>query len=245
MKCVAEPLGERGGVPDHAATVDLAGLLDEHFPGPDQVRHPRALLLSSGERPAKIKRPHTLIESTYPRLVARNVAAGLQAYGSKKRVRKHRGFPLVAGAFGVKKSDTEQRVISDLPVNQLLDPALLPRPTFAYPPRLRVVKTLPGTWAKLWKRDLRHYFHQLAIGKRWQKYMAHPPVPDPRGRGPDVYPFHRATPMGFAPSAGWAQAASDTAFLKAGLPQERRVTFDKPCPTELPLTALAARRLSG
>ena len=235
-RCVAEPLGERGGVPDRAATVDLAGLLDEHFPGlAHQVRCPRSLLLSVDQRPARLKRPHTLVGPTYPSLVARNVAAGLQGYGSKKRVRKHRGVALVAGAFGVKKSDTEQRVISDLPVNQLLDPDALPRPTFAYPPRLRVVKTLPGTRVKLWKRDLRHYFHQLAIGKAWRKYMAHPPVPDPRGGGAKVFPFHHATPMGFAPSAGWAQAASDTAFLKAGLPQERRVTFDRPCPTELPL----------
>ena len=92
-----------------------------------------------------------------------------------------------------------------------------------------MVKTLPGTRVKLWKRDLRHYFPQLAVGKSWRKYMAHPPVPDPRGRASEVHPFHHATPMGFAPSAGWAQAASDTAFLKAGLPQDRRVTFDKPC----------------
>ena len=236
LKCVAEPLGERGGVPDHAATVDLAGLLDEHFPGlADQVRHPRSLLLSVDQRPARLKRPHALVGPTYPQLVARNVTAGLQGYGSKKRVRKHRGVPLVAGAFGVRKSDTEQRVISDLPVNQLLDPAALPRPTFAYPPRLRVVKTRPGTQVKLWKRDLRHYFHQLAAGKNWRKYMAHPPVPDPRGGAEKVYPFHHATPMGFAPSAGWAQAASDTAFLNAGLPQDRRVTFNEPCPSEMPL----------
>ena len=98
-----------------------------------------------------------------------------------------------------------------------------------------MVKTLPGTRVKLWKRDLRHYFHQLVIGKGWRKYMAHPPVPDPRGVASEVYPFHHATPMGFAPSAGWAQAASDTAFLKAKLPQDRRVTFEEPCPTEMPL----------
>eukprot|EP00959_Pyramimonas_sp_CCMP1952_P295463 6179717-Pyramimonas_sp.AAC.1 len=78
MRCVAEPLGERGGVPDHAAAVRLAGLLGEHFPGlADQVRHPRAVFLSSDDRPAKLRRPRTLIDSTYPRLVARDVAAGL------------------------------------------------------------------------------------------------------------------------------------------------------------------------
>jgi hypothetical protein len=32
------------------------------------------------------------------------------------------------------------------------------------------------------------------------------------------YPLHRAAPMGFAPSPGWAQAVTDSATLDADLP---------------------------
>eukprot|EP00959_Pyramimonas_sp_CCMP1952_P353191 7399707-Pyramimonas_sp.AAC.1 len=58
MKCVAGPLGERGGRLVTLPPVDLAGLLDEHPPGlADQARHPRALLCGAARRPAKVKRP--------------------------------------------------------------------------------------------------------------------------------------------------------------------------------------------
>ena len=53
---------------------------------------------------------------------------------------------MIGGAFGIPKSATEHRVISDIPVNDILDPAMLPRPRFAYTPRLRTLVTKPGTY---------------------------------------------------------------------------------------------------
>eukprot|EP00972_Heterocapsa_arctica_P010140 1488852-Heterocapsa_arctica.AAC.1 len=73
---------------------------------------------------------------------------------------------MVGGAFGIRKTDDEHRVISDLPVNDILDPARLPRPRFAYTPRLRTLVTTPGTFVAVRKRDARHYFHHLRVGKR-------------------------------------------------------------------------------
>ena len=66
----------------------------------------------------------------------RNVQAGLHRYKKPSQVAKHRGVRCVAGAFAVVKDDTEDRVITDPSVNQLLDPEKLPRPKFAYIPSL-------------------------------------------------------------------------------------------------------------
>lgn len=41
--------------------------------------------------------------------------------------------------------------------------------------------------------------------------------------------------MGFTGAPGWAQAAADTSFLSGRLPQERRVTFERPCPVAPPI----------
>ena len=57
-------------------------------------------------------------------------------------------------------------MITDPQVNQLLDPDLLPRPRFAFIPSLRSAY-VPGTGRILVsKRDARHYFHRLKIGRR-------------------------------------------------------------------------------
>ena len=46
-------------------------------------------------------------------------------------VHRHRGRPLINGGFVVEKTDDEDRVISACnPLNDLLDPAKLPRPRF-------------------------------------------------------------------------------------------------------------------
>ena len=64
--------------------------------------------------------------------------------------------------------------MSDCVVNQLLDPAKIPRPKLAYAPWLRGLTSTPGLVRKVSKRGARHYYHTLAIGCRWQKLWAHP-----------------------------------------------------------------------
>ena len=134
----AVPLGDRGGVPAAAATVSVSQLLQDSHPAvAEQCRFPAALLLPPELRPPKLKRCYARLHASYPKLVARNCAAGLQRLVPGSRVWHHRGKRMVGGAFGVRKSSTEDRVISDLPVNQLVDPAKVLRPRFGFPPRLR------------------------------------------------------------------------------------------------------------
>lgn len=227
---VAEPLDERGGVPPAAAQVPLA----LHFPKiADQVRRPQALLLPPSPRPAAIGKHCTLVSSGYPQLVARANACGLQRLVAPNRVWKHRGRRLVGGIFAVPNGEGEQRVISDVAVNDLVDPAKVIRPAFAYPPRLRVMRTDKRRPIRVRKRDLRHCLHMLRPGRRWPKFFAHPSVSNRPDRV--LYPLHVAVPMGFTGSPGWAQAAADTIFLSGRLPQERRVTFERPCPVAPPV----------
>eukprot|EP00971_Amphidinium_carterae_P286189 5682629-Amphidinium_carterae.1 len=199
-----------------------------------QIIHPRDLLLRPSERPSVLLPTHSMLAPSYRKLVERNVTVGLQKLVPMGKVWKHHGKPLIGGAFGIRKSIGEQRVISNLPVNQLLDDARVPRPRFAYPPRLRGLRTKPHTPVYLWKRDMRHYFHQLQIGRRWYKFLAHPGIPSGDGKT-FLYPLHRAVPMGFKPAAGWAQAVSDSVLSASQIPQDRRVRFDKDICAELPV----------
>eukprot|EP00973_Karenia_brevis_P058331 8122462-Karenia_brevis.AAC.1 len=94
-----------------------------------------------------------------------------------RRVARHAGKPIINGGFAVPKDELEDRLISaDVPINQLLDSEKLPRPRFAYIPRLRVVRSDPRKVIRVTKRDARHYFHMLRLGKRWRKYLSNPPV---------------------------------------------------------------------
>lgn len=130
----------RGGVPEAAADVPLASHVREHFPSmAGQVLDPSMLLLPSHRRPKRVKRGYTWLSSTYPQLVKRNLKAGLHRLKKPSQVARHRGVKCLAGAFAVAKDEVEDRVITDPSVNQLLDPDKLPRPKFAYIPKLRTV----------------------------------------------------------------------------------------------------------
>ncbi|CAK9096680.1 eEF1A lysine and N-terminal methyltransferase (eEF1A-KNMT) (Methyltransferase-like protein 13) [Includes: eEF1A lysine methyltransferase [Durusdinium trenchii] len=230
----AIPLGERGGVPTSAATVDLHGLFEERFPELAlQVNEPKALLLPSRRRPVKIKRGHVWLHASYPNLVRKNMKAGLHGPKKLSQVAKHRGKLCLTGAFAVAKDATEDRVITDPAVNQLLDPDRLPRPRFAYIPKMRVTYAPRTGKLLVSKRDARHYFHSLRIGHKWMRWLCGPPITGVNGRL--VYPAARTAPMGFGPSAGWAQAVTDLATEKGGLPDGRRVVPDSYPPSELPV----------
>ena len=79
--------------------------------------YPSSVLLPPARRPLKLKRCHARLASSYPCLVARNCAAGLQRLARGRRVHHHNGKRMVRGAFGVRNNSEEDRVISDLPVN--------------------------------------------------------------------------------------------------------------------------------
>ena len=148
-----------------------------------QVRFPTALLLPARKRPRRIKRGYTWVASTYPQLVERNVKAGLQKLKHGNQVARHGGRMVLASAFAVVKDALEDRVITDPTVNQLLDPSRLPRPKFAYIPSLRSLTVPRGGVIRVTKRDARHYFHRLQIGRRWGKWLCSPPIRLPARRG--------------------------------------------------------------
>lgn len=231
-------LGVRGGVPELAADVPLADHLDALDPTvAAQVRNPKLLLLPSAKRPRRLKRGYTWVSSSYPELVKKNVQAGLHCYKKRSQVANHRGCLVLAGAFAVPKDDKEDRVITDPSVNQLLDPLALPRPKFAYVPSLRALTVPQHGAVVVSKRDARHYFHRLQIGRRWQCWLCGPPVKvvTKGGELRQVYPASRAAPMGFGPSAGWAQALTDLVSKDANLPPEQRLHPDGVVPDSLPI----------
>ena len=231
-------LGVKGGVPQSAATVPLADHLRDLFPTMSrQVECPDSVLLAVKYRPKRVKRGYTWLASSYPELVKRNVKAGLHKLKRVHQVAKHRGIPCVAGAFAVGKDDKEDRVITDPSVNQLLDPLKIPRPKFAYIPQLRSTWVPKEGLIRISKRDARHYFHHLRIGSRWQRWLCGPPIRlvNKKGLKQDWFPACRSTPMGFGPSAGWAQGLTDVVTHDASLPLDRRVHPDFVVPAGLPV----------
>ena len=198
---VALPLGERGGVPASAGTVDMRKLFEGPLPDfARQVEEPSALLLPSRLRPKVIKKGYAWLHRSYPNLVRKNVKAGLHQLKKPSQVAKHRGKLCLTGAFAVPKDDREDRVITDPAVNQLIDPKKLPRPRFAYIPKLRVTWVPQTGKILVSKRDARHYFHSLKLGRKWQKWLCGPPIMVEGGGL--RYPASCTAPMGFGPSAG-------------------------------------------
>eukprot|EP00435_Cladocopium_sp_Y103_P023381 s313_g5.t1 len=234
---VSLALGVRGGVPEVAADVPLADNLMAHSPVmAQQVSQSSSLLLSSRRRPRRVKRGYVWLASSYPELVKKNVKAGLHRYKKASQVAKHRGVKVLAGAFAVKQDSHEDRVITDPSVNQLLDPDLLPRPKFAYIPALRCLTVPRSGYIAVSKRDARHYFHRLRIGKKWQRWLCGPPVMLNSRAGPQqLYPASCSAPMGFGPSAGWAQGLTDVVTDDAKLPTDCRVHPDFVIPDGLPV----------
>ncbi|CAE7256040.1 unnamed protein product, partial [Symbiodinium sp. CCMP2456] len=231
-------LGVRGGVPQKAADVCLHEHLKDSFPEmADQVIRPETLLLPSKRRPRRVKRGYTWLASSYPELVRRNVRAGLHRLKKPHQVARHRGVVCLAGAFAVRKDANEDRVITDPSVNQLLDPVKLPRPRFAYIPKMRTVAVPAGGILVVSKRDARHYFHRLQIGRRWRRWLCGPPIQTTSSTGQDGfrYPASCSAPMGFGPSAGWAQGLTDVIALDAQLPPEQRLHPDTVPPSTMPV----------
>ena len=164
---------------------------------------------------------------------------GLQSLMPAKKVARHRGKAILGATFAVAKNEEEDRIINDPAVNDLLDGSKLPRPKFSYMPALRVMKTRRGKILRVSKRDARHYFHKLRIGRKWKPYLAMPSADAHTISKEDrVHPAHNTAPMGFGPSAGWAQALTDYATSSGGLPDDRRLKIDDPAPATPPSSRL-------
>eukprot|EP00974_Lingulodinium_polyedra_P112156 10850348-Lingulodinium_polyedra.AAC.1 len=84
--------------------------------------------------------------------------------------------------------------------------------------------------------DARHYFHTLAVGRRWRKYLAHPPL-GRTAQHAERFPVACSLPMGFAPAASWAQLCTEAATARAALPAEARLVDSRPPPAAPPLWA--------
>eukprot|EP00973_Karenia_brevis_P085063 11805431-Karenia_brevis.AAC.1 len=85
-RSVVLPLGVRCRLPDEAGRVDLAGELDDVDPSlAEQVRYPSKLLLKPRDRPEKLKKPFIRLDPTYPDLVQKAVACGLQQMRRMRR----------------------------------------------------------------------------------------------------------------------------------------------------------------
>ncbi|CAL1171994.1 unnamed protein product [Cladocopium goreaui] len=232
----AQPLGLRAGVPDHAAVVDLKGVLDRYDKGlAEQVEHPSSLLYPKRLRPKHIPKPFCKLHETYPAYVKRNVKAGLQTLLPRKSIYKIKGRPLYSGAFAVPKNSDEDRAISALcPLNALVNPAKLWKPRFAIMPMMRALQIAPGKRLRIYKKDARHFFHFLRVGRRWRKYMAHPPL-KATAEYPEMFPAHAGVPMGFTAAASWAQAYNEAKAVSVSLPSHSRLVDSQPPPSVFPI----------
>lgn len=239
----ALPLGLRAGVPELAAQVELSKALEPFDAGlAEQVEHPSALLLRGKAKPKSIPRPFCRLDGSYPAYVKRNARAGLQVLKPLKKIYKFKGKPLYSGAFAVAKNSEEDRAISALcPLNALVNTQKMWKPRFAIMSTIRALRISPERFLRVYKKDARHFFHYLRIGHRWNKYMAHPPLPHKQlhcgahSQDPAIYPVHRGVPMGFTAAASWAQAYNEAKVAEVGLPQDKRLIDDRPPPSQFPI----------
>ena len=181
----AKALGTRAGGPEVAATCDTANALHVFDPElAELVDDPERLMKPVGERPEP-RRPFVHIDQTYPELVEKAVASGLQEWGEATEAVHSGDRPQHSGAFAVAKDDKEDRWISPLEfANDCVDDARLPPLVAPYIPQLATTTLRPRCKLRVSKRDARHYFHVLRRGRKWRKWMAMPPVRKAQSRRP-------------------------------------------------------------
>ena len=153
------PLSSRCGVPQQAGGVNMAAVLEKSRPEMSkQVLFPRKLLLKKKVRPHVLKRLFVKVGADYKAFVAKCVRNRLMDMVPSSQVWKHNGKLVYSGAFAVAKDEVEDRfIMAACPNNQLLDRERLPRPQFAYLPKMRSLLTTPGKRIVIYKRDVRHY----------------------------------------------------------------------------------------
>ena len=149
--------------------------------------------------------------------------SGLQKLKAKWPIAKHKGKPVISGAFPVEKDEHEDGCIMAMtPQNAMMDKRRLRRPRFASMPHVRAIYVAKGRRLRIHKIDGSRFFHMLRVGRRWQKYFASPPPP--RVRGQEVkYPVRVSWLMGFTGSASRAQIFNEAISDECQLPTDRRL----------------------
>jgi len=228
------PLGLRAGVPADAAVVDTAEVLRQFDPKlAEQCEEPSSLLIPSDQWPGTLPRGLKRLDRTYAALVDKAVDVNLMELGTADDVVRVGGEIAEQSGFAVPKDDLEDRWICCMEVtNKLVDPARLQRIHLPYMPQLATVSTVRGRRLVLTKRDARHYFHALASGKKWYKFMAQPAM---RKGGIKKYPLLRAWPMGFRNSAIIDHRVTDVVVSRADLPLDCRFNSCDSTPLAPPL----------
>ena len=218
------PLSGRCGVPQHAASVETAKVLSEHFPSLAGKAEDPALML--GRSPAFVVEPPKitcLLNSDYRQYVEKGVAAGLFELQSPSQVPMVSGVPIVSGAFAVAKDAFEDRPIAPLErLNSLVSDSTLEGLDLPYLPQLITVDVPKDAKIKIYvsKRDARHYYPSLSVSDSWKRWLAMPPV---KINGSLVHPIHCTWPMGFRGSCMFAQGVTETVCLRASLPVSCRL----------------------
>ena len=134
-------------MPLRAADVPLGEILASSHPQlAEQIADPEALFLPLDQRPVTLPRTYSSLGRDYDKLVLRNVAAGLQDLASRPGVASYQDRAVTVSAFAVAEAGDplEDRMISGaVQTNALLDPKKLPRPRYAYVPRLCATTSVP------------------------------------------------------------------------------------------------------
>jgi hypothetical protein len=170
----ALPLSSRAGIPGKAGTAQTAYILD----GFDDelaaaARDPDKMLLPFDQWPQQPRKPFVYLDKSYPDLIAKSVAAGMNEYVDSSQLVHWLGEPRYGGGFAVPKDDAEDRWISPNEfTNDIICDELLPTMSVPYLPQLASTYIAPCDRALVSKRDARHYFHTLSAEEEWRKYMA-------------------------------------------------------------------------
>jgi hypothetical protein len=173
------------------------------------------LLIKSRKRPKLVKRGYTWLAPSYGELVRKNVKAGLHKLKQPHQVARYREkqfwrvlVRLWRIAAKIVLSQTPKSISS-----WTLD--VLPRPKFAFIPSMRGVSVPRHGLVVVSKRDARHYFHRLWIGRPWGRWLCGPPIDLPKRSG------------GVTQHVSLHRVWSIRVTLDADLPQDRRLHPDK------------------
>ena len=190
------------------------------------------MLLPPSAWPPKLQKQFRFLDKSYKKLVERGLENGMMRMMPRRKIAKVHGRTMVAGGFAVPKSAEEDRLIVPLSVNELIDPLKMPRPVFAYLPALRTTVVPRGRRLLISKRDARHYYHSLRLGKAWRPWLALP-APGEKDDEAHDFPVVTTAPMGFGPSAGFAQGVTDLATKD--MDERARLRYGVVAPPSLPI----------
>lgn len=161
-------IARRLAIPKKAAFVQVEGYLDQEL---------REAFNRPDSKPPENEPPPRgffRVDMTEWRSAARKmVRSGLAALLPACTTEPH----LSAGAFCVRKSETEDRFIGDRRPQNFVERQVR-KPFLPYAPRLRRLRLRPGEVALIYARDLRHCFYVYGVGEeRLARQVIGPRIP--------------------------------------------------------------------